>query len=128
MAPARMASATTTRIREISSGRRLPLIPLVPHDEESDRAVADIAAEIEDGAAALDRGQVLAEGLEAPLDPGVEHPLGHVLDGLEGPHDRAPVAAARVGASENPQLPAMTDVTPCQHDEEREGSQKTWAS
>jgi len=36
--------------------------------------------------------------------------------------------SGRVGAIEKPQLPATTDVTPCQHDEVKPGSQKTCAS
>ncbi len=34
----------------------------------------------------------------------------------------------RVGAIENPQLPATTVVTPWKHDGVSAGSQKTWAS
>ena len=40
----------------------------------------------------------------------------------------APRWGSRVGAIENPQLPATTDVTPCQHDDVSAGSQNTWAS
>ena len=36
--------------------------------------------------------------------------------------------SGRVGAIENPQFPAMTDVTPGQHDDDSAGSQNTCAS
>ena len=36
--------------------------------------------------------------------------------------------SGRVGAMEKPQLPAITDVTPCQHDDDSAGSQNTCAS
>ncbi len=39
-----------------------------------------------------------------------------------------PRCSGRVGAIEKPQLPATTDVTPCQHDDVSPGSQNTCAS
>ena len=41
---------------------------------------------------------------------------------------RSSRCSGRTGAIEKPQLPATTDVTPCQHDGVRAGSQNTWAS
>ena len=76
-------------------GARFALVALVAHDEQAHRAVADVAAEVQDRAGVLDQLQVLVEGLEVPDDPGLEHALRHVFDRVQRADDRAPVLGSR---------------------------------
>ena len=65
-----------------------PLVGLGSHDEEPDRGVPHVAAEVEGDTAALDGVEVLGKGLElVPGHPGHQGVEAHVLHVLEGADD-----------------------------------------
>ena len=70
--------------------------PLVAaDDEEPQRGVADERADVEALAAPVERGEVLGERLEAPVDALVEGLHRHALDVLERAHDDVAVLGSR---------------------------------
>jgi hypothetical protein len=77
--------------------RRLALRRLLAHDVESHRRVADERADVDRGAAALDRDEELREALERPVraDPGPERVERHALDLLERAEHEVAVRGAR---------------------------------
>ena len=62
---------------------RLALVGVVAHHVQADRRVADVATEVDRGAAPVHRGEVLGVGLEVPLDARFEGRDPHVLDLVE---------------------------------------------
>ena len=113
--------------RQLVGGGR-SLVGLGAHGEEPHRGVAHVAAVVEGHATAFDRVEVLGECLElVPGHPGHQGVEAHVLNVLEGAHQQLD-PSGRMGAMENPQLPATTVVTPWDDEGVRSGSQKTWAS
>ena len=91
--------------------------------------MADVAAEVEGDPVALDGVEVLPERLELVHGtPTAKRVEAHVLDVLEGVRHQLDRVSGWIGAIENPQLPAITVVTPWCDDGVRAPSQKTWAS
>src|SRR5262249_17048272 len=87
----------------------------------------DIHAVIDGFRQTLDGRQILGKVFPSPIDPG-HHGLGRdVLDRRQAAGKPFPVLGLQ-GASAKPQLPMITLVTPCQHEQLPSGSQLTCAS
>ena len=107
---------------------RFPLVARLAHDVEPHRGVTDVARVVEQRAALLDRVEVLREGLEVSQGTPSNSVSGAMSSTCWSVRTSSSRCSGRTGAIENPQLPATTLVTPCQHDGVSAGSQNTWAS
>ena len=108
------------------SGSRFPDGTLA-HDEAAQRRVPDEEAGV-DRDAAVEAAEPVAEGAPVPGQPGLQRGERHALDPGHHPADVVGAAPAPSGASEKPQLPPSTVVTPCSGDGLALGSQKSCAS
>ena len=70
---------------DVGLGRGLVLRAALAHDVAAHRAVRDLRADVEHLRDAVDRVEVLGEGLPAPLDPVRERGAGDVLDAFHQP-------------------------------------------
>ena len=126
MAPACMASRTRSHIVVDLVVGRGPL--LAAEHEEAQRGVADEGADVEALRRAVERGQVLGERLEAPVDARRRAPPSTCPRRSRACGRSVSRCSGRVGATPKPQLPMTTLVTPCQLDGVRSPSQRIWAS
>ena len=126
MAPAERASANPACMRASSSAvaaRSEAAAPMMA----AQGGVPGQEPDVHGRCALLDGGQVVGEGLPSEFSP-----ASRASNGMASTRERRPTRNSAVdgptGASEIPQLPATTVVTPCRGDGERVGSHRTCAS
>ena len=91
--------------------------------------MADEGPDVDGGAAALDGVEVLGERREGPF---LAEPLARAAAVIPSTFSRVRTivsrCSGRVGATEKPQFPMTTVVTPCQGEMVSMRSHMTWAS
>ena len=111
-----------------SGGRGLVLRAALPHHVPAHRAVRHLRADVEQLRRAVDRVEVLGEGLPTPT----RCPRDSAAPGMSSTPSIRPMShscgRACTGANPTPQLPITIVVTPCQHVGVSSGSQVTWPS
>ena len=106
---------------------RDPARCIATHHVDAQSRVTDVRREVQRATVAGDGLEVLRERLEVPRDAAERHAasMSSTFSNVRMMRSRS---VLRAGASENPQLPATTVVTPWRRDGVSAGSQNTWAS